>query len=214
MNAEQAWQSVLGQLKLEMPQASFDTWVRDAKPVSYQDGTLTVQVGNAYARDWLENRLAATINRLLIGIMNSTTDVKFVIADSEGKSSIAAFNEATGKSAVSSLTVLTIDGEKAGGLTPRNLSTGVSPFLNAISDIQHIIDEILKQQPHEIQIKEIKQYSPISVSLDGASEAIGLIKDTVVPWRRKHNNGSTSGAGKTGGYRKQEGRNFREASTC
>ena len=70
MNAEQAWQSVLGQLQMEMPRASFDTWVRDTKPVSYQDGVLTVGVSNAYARDWLENRLASTVNRLLVGILN------------------------------------------------------------------------------------------------------------------------------------------------
>ena len=31
MNVEQAWQSVLGQLQMEMPRASFDTWVRDTK---------------------------------------------------------------------------------------------------------------------------------------------------------------------------------------
>ncbi len=79
MNADQAWQSVLGQLQMEMPRASFDTWVRDTKPVSYQDGTLTVGVRNAYARDWLENRLASTVNRLLIGIMNSTVDVSFIV---------------------------------------------------------------------------------------------------------------------------------------
>jgi len=79
MNAEQAWQSVLGQLQMEMPRASFDTWVRDTKPVSYQDGTLTVGVGNAYARDWLENRLASTVNRLLVGILNSTVDVSFIV---------------------------------------------------------------------------------------------------------------------------------------
>ncbi|HXD09967.1 MAG TPA: chromosomal replication initiator protein DnaA [Anaerolineales bacterium] len=83
MNAEQAWQSVLGQLQMEMPRASFDTWVRDTKPVSYQDGTLTVGVGNAYARDWLENRLASTVNRLLVGIMNSTVDVNFIVHGNE-----------------------------------------------------------------------------------------------------------------------------------
>jgi len=83
MNAEQAWQSVLGQLQMEMPRASFDTWVRDTKPVAYQDGTLTVGVGNAYARDWLENRLASTVNRLLVGIMNSTVDVNFVVNGNE-----------------------------------------------------------------------------------------------------------------------------------
>jgi chromosomal replication initiator protein len=88
MNAEQAWQSVLGQLQMEMPRASFDTWVRDTKPVSYQDGTLTVGVGNAYARDWLENRLASTVNRLLVGILNSTVDVNFVVHGNEAEPNV------------------------------------------------------------------------------------------------------------------------------
>jgi len=83
MNAEQAWQSVLGQLQMEMPRASFDTWVRDTRPVSYQDGMLTIGVRNAYARDWLENRLASTVCRLLLGIMNSSVDVNFIVNGNE-----------------------------------------------------------------------------------------------------------------------------------
>ena len=79
MNAEQAWQSVLGQLQMEMPRASFDTWVRDTKPVSYQNGTLIIGVRNAYARDWLESRLASTVSRLLVGIMNASVAVNFVV---------------------------------------------------------------------------------------------------------------------------------------
>ncbi|NJC96182.1 MAG: chromosomal replication initiator protein DnaA [Anaerolineales bacterium] len=88
MNVEQAWQSVLGQLQMEMPRASFDTWVRDTRPVSYQDGTLVIGVRNAYARDWLESRLASTVNRLLIGIMNSTVDVNFIVNGIESEPAV------------------------------------------------------------------------------------------------------------------------------
>ncbi|HET9908811.1 MAG TPA: chromosomal replication initiator protein DnaA [Anaerolineales bacterium] len=83
MNAEQAWQSVLGQLQMEMPRASFDTWVRDTKPVSYHNGTLTISVRNAYARDWLESRLASTISRLLLTIMNVSVAVNFIVSNNE-----------------------------------------------------------------------------------------------------------------------------------
>ena len=79
MNSEQAWQSVLGQLQMEMPRASFDTWVRDTRPLSYENGILTVGVRNAYARDWLENRLAGTVDRLLVGILNSEASVDFTV---------------------------------------------------------------------------------------------------------------------------------------
>ena len=79
MNVEQAWQSVLGQLQMEMPRASFDTWLRDTRPLSYRDGTLTIGVRNAYARDWLESRLASTVSRLLVGIMNASVAVNFIV---------------------------------------------------------------------------------------------------------------------------------------
>ncbi|MBK8418876.1 chromosomal replication initiator protein DnaA [Candidatus Villigracilis saccharophilus] len=79
MNAEQAWHSVLAQLQMEMPKASFDTWVRDTHPLSYDNGMFTVGVRNAYARDWLESRLMATVSRMLIEILNSNVSVKFVV---------------------------------------------------------------------------------------------------------------------------------------
>ncbi len=87
MNAEQAWQSVLAQLQMEMPRASYDTWVRDTCPMAYENGVITVGVRNAYARDWLESRLATTVSRLLIGILNSNVTVDFVVSQSgEGDS--------------------------------------------------------------------------------------------------------------------------------
>ena len=51
MKADQAWQAVLGQLQLEMPKAAYDTWVRNAEFISYEDGSYIIGVQNAYARD-------------------------------------------------------------------------------------------------------------------------------------------------------------------
>ena len=84
MDAEQAWQSALGQLQMEMPKASFDTWVRDTQIVSYADGSFTIGVCNAYARDWLESRLASTVTRLLMGMMNRAVTVNFVVNNAMG----------------------------------------------------------------------------------------------------------------------------------
>src|SRR6266545_1591185 len=86
MNFEQAWQSVLGQLQMEMPRASFDAWVRDTHAMSFEDGVFTVSVRNAYARDWLDSRLTSTVSRLLVGILKANASVQFVVADSEDTS--------------------------------------------------------------------------------------------------------------------------------
>ncbi|MFM8319577.1 MAG: chromosomal replication initiator protein DnaA [Chloroflexota bacterium] len=79
MKAEQAWQAARGQLQMEMPKAAFDTWVRNAEFVSYEDGNFIIGVQNAYARDWLQSRLVSTVTRLLTGMMNRTVEVRFVV---------------------------------------------------------------------------------------------------------------------------------------
>ncbi|GAB4504751.1 MAG: chromosomal replication initiator protein DnaA [Anaerolineales bacterium] len=88
MNAEQAWQSVLGQLQMEMPRASFDTWVRDTQPLHFENGLMTVGVRNAYARDWLESRLAGTVSQMLTGMTASNVTVRFVVAQAHEESAL------------------------------------------------------------------------------------------------------------------------------
>ncbi len=88
MKAEQAWQAALGQLQMDMPKASFDTWVRNAEIVSYEDNVFIVGVPNAYARDWLESRLTSKINRLLSGIMNKTVSTRFIVWQAEAEPAI------------------------------------------------------------------------------------------------------------------------------
>jgi chromosomal replication initiator protein len=64
---------------MEMAKATYDTWVRDAAFVAFEDGSFIIGVKNAYARDWLESRLTSTITRMLIGLMDRTVEVRFVV---------------------------------------------------------------------------------------------------------------------------------------
>jgi len=77
--AEHAWQIVLGQLRGEMSKATFDTWVRDTRVVAFDDGVFTLGVPNAYARDWLEDRLTKTVQHKLAGILGQPVQVRFVV---------------------------------------------------------------------------------------------------------------------------------------
>ncbi len=69
MNVQQAWQATLGQLQMDMPKASFDTWVSNAELIKQGDDCVTIGVQNAYARDWLDSRLSSTVSRLLDGYL-------------------------------------------------------------------------------------------------------------------------------------------------
>jgi chromosomal replication initiator protein len=79
VNAEQLWHAAQGQIQLEMPRASYDTWVRDAELLTYEDGEFIIGVRNAYARDWLASRLLSTVKRILSGMAGRTVDVRFIV---------------------------------------------------------------------------------------------------------------------------------------
>jgi chromosomal replication initiator protein len=79
MDSHQLWQSTLGQLQVQLPRPTFDTWIKNTHGISYEDGVLVVGVHSAYAKDWLENRLYAKVQRAVTEIAGRTTDIRFVV---------------------------------------------------------------------------------------------------------------------------------------
>ncbi len=63
--AQKLWQVVLGDLQLQMTRATFDTWLRGSRVISFENGTFVVYVQHAFAVDWLQNRLLRVIERTL-----------------------------------------------------------------------------------------------------------------------------------------------------
>jgi len=81
MNVQQAWQATLGQLQMEMSKASFDTWVKSAELINYDEakGIFYIGVQNAYACDWLESRLKSTMISKLTGMMARPVGIDFKV---------------------------------------------------------------------------------------------------------------------------------------
>lgn len=81
MLPEHAWQATLGQLQLDMSKAAFDTWVSSAELINYDQETGCFEIGvkNAYARDWLADRLSAKISRILTGMMGRTVNTEIKV---------------------------------------------------------------------------------------------------------------------------------------
>lgn len=86
MTPAQAWQAVLGQLQIEMHRAPFQTWVQDTKAVRFDGSTLSVGARNLATVEWLQNRLKSSVERLLVGIMNQSVNVCFVVSEIEKES--------------------------------------------------------------------------------------------------------------------------------
>lgn len=94
MDAKRIWEAALGQMQIEIPRAVFDTWVRDADLVSYEDGVFIVGVQNAFARDWLEDRLVSTAQRVLSGLAGRSAEVRFVVWQSDSPPENVVFRNA------------------------------------------------------------------------------------------------------------------------
>ncbi len=73
------WDIARSHLRLQLPRSTYETWVRDAAYLAYEDGVFLIGVGNAYARDWLSLRLRPLIKRTLTDIVGHTVDVTFVV---------------------------------------------------------------------------------------------------------------------------------------
>ncbi|MGM0401337.1 MAG: chromosomal replication initiator protein DnaA [Chloroflexota bacterium] len=79
MDANQLWQTALGQLELQLDRPTYDTWIKDTEVISYEDDVLVIGVHSAYAKDWLENRLYADIQHTVTNIANRTTSLRFIV---------------------------------------------------------------------------------------------------------------------------------------
>ncbi|MBI5957320.1 MAG: chromosomal replication initiator protein DnaA [Chloroflexi bacterium] len=79
LTAKEAWQATLGQLQLQLNRATFDTWLKGAELLAYEDGEFIVRVRHAYAKDWLERHLSSQINQALTSVFQRTAQVNFVV---------------------------------------------------------------------------------------------------------------------------------------
>ncbi len=80
-NAAHVWQAALGELQLQMTKATFDTWVKPTFALSFdaERSILLVGVRNAYAKQWLENRLYGMIERTLNHVLGHPVEIRFVM---------------------------------------------------------------------------------------------------------------------------------------
>jgi len=79
LSPSQAWAAALGELQLQMPRSTFDTWLKPTYVLGHEDGTYVIATNNPYARDWLENRLMGMIQSTLTKVTGRTVELRFVV---------------------------------------------------------------------------------------------------------------------------------------
>jgi hypothetical protein len=78
--------------------------------------------------------------------------------------------------------------EKPPHLTPDYLVKAVGPYLQALADLQGLINATLDREPAEIGVGSIRHDTTesIQVTLRKATEAINLALKRIMPWRKEH----------------------------
>ena len=71
-------------------------------------------------------------------------------------------------------------------LSPTFLKAEITPYLIAVAELQRLIDQIEQRPDIPVTIRRISQQSPITVTLEGAAEALKTMDEIIVPARRKH----------------------------
>ena len=80
-NVSRIWDAALGQLQLQVTRPSFDTWLKDTVGLSIQDDLLTVGVPTTFAAEWLEQRMAHLIEKIVSSIVKRPVTVSFDVVN-------------------------------------------------------------------------------------------------------------------------------------
>ena len=75
--SQKVWKAVLGELQLQLPRPTYETWLKQTEGVSYDDQSLVVEVPTPFAVAWLERRMYQSIQKTLEKITNQPLDVRF-----------------------------------------------------------------------------------------------------------------------------------------
>lgn len=74
---QDAWSTAYHQLELQLDGGKFETWVRDARFLRYENGEFVIGVRNSFTRDMLQHRLYRNIVRILSDAWGQPATVRF-----------------------------------------------------------------------------------------------------------------------------------------
>jgi hypothetical protein len=80
LTTESVWDLTLKRLKDQVPEATYETWLKDTVLLQVTDRAARIAVPSAFAVAWLERRLYREISQALQNILQYDVDLQFVTA--------------------------------------------------------------------------------------------------------------------------------------
>ena len=79
-SAQNAWKATMAQMKGSMDRQTFSTLLGNAELLACENGVYTIGMANGFTRDWAEQRLSGTIEKILSGMQDCPQKVNFVVS--------------------------------------------------------------------------------------------------------------------------------------
>ncbi len=79
-NLEKLWQSVLGEMEVQLSRANFATWLKNSQLADERDGTLFIILPNNFAKEWVENKYHKNILGIARNFDDSVRKLEFIVS--------------------------------------------------------------------------------------------------------------------------------------
>ena len=75
----EVWRAVLGELQLQLPRPTFETWLKQTEGISCDGRSFVVEVPTPFAVAWLERRMYQSIQKTVEKITRQPLDIQFQV---------------------------------------------------------------------------------------------------------------------------------------
>jgi len=82
VTSKEVWRGVLGELQLQLPRATFETWLKQTEGVSCDGQSFVVEVPTAFTVAWLERRMYQSIQKTVEKVAKKSLEIHFQVKDS------------------------------------------------------------------------------------------------------------------------------------
>jgi len=79
LTTREVWRAVLGELQLQLPRPTFETWLKQTEGISCDGNSFIVEVPTPFAVAWLERRMYQSIQKTVEKITQQSLDIQFQV---------------------------------------------------------------------------------------------------------------------------------------
>jgi chromosomal replication initiator protein len=82
-STREVWRAVLGELQLQLPRPTFETWLKQTEGIRYDEKCFVVGVPTPFAVAWLERRMYQAIQKTVEKVTHRPLDIQFQVKTGE-----------------------------------------------------------------------------------------------------------------------------------